>query len=143
MTSVDLADGSAACQQRVVNPRRPCGAESVALRRRDRAGMMAAADSIDKIMEQPNDDAVWAQVTPLLSQIASLATQEQRRRVEMSGLMRTEKVAEFARELLMIVRTEVADPQAWNRVQDRVGAMVDAYSAVVDADQRAAERAEC
>lgn len=90
------------------------------------------------------NDAVWAQITPLLSQIAALAAQEQKRRVEISGLMRTEKVAELAREILLIVRSEVTDPVVWARVQDRLTAVIGApqYAAIVEADD-ARGRAEC
>lgn len=130
-------------------PGRKLGAEWRRFRnaqtRRDGPAMIASAARLDALIEgAAGRSAQWADIQQVLSQIAALTAQEQKRRVEMQGLMKVEKVADFARELLMIVRSEVADPGTWARVQDRVVTMMGAYSAVVQADeQRAAERAEC
>lgn len=104
--------------------------------RRDSAGMLRAAERIDTIVEgAAGNDAVWEQVTRLLAQIAALAEQEQKRRVAMSGLMRTDRVQAFARDLLLIVREET-DPATWQRVQTRVSELLGAppYSTVVEGE---------
>lgn len=131
-------------------PGRKLGAEwrrfKHAQTRRDRAGMLASADRLDALIEGAvGRSAQWDEIQQVLTQISAITAQEQKRRVEMSGLIRTERVAEFAREVLMAVRSEVTDPQVWARVQDRLTVIIGApqYSAVVQADNAAADRADC
>lgn len=88
--------------------------------------MLRAAERLDTIVEGADgNDAVWEQATKLLTQIAALAEQEQKRRVAMSGLTRTYRVQAFAHDLLLIVREETP-PATWQRVQARVSDLLGA-----------------
>lgn len=100
-----------------------------------KAKMIEAAYKMDELIEGIDHDyMLWRDIDVAAKNFKLLNESEWKRAVALGRLMPVAKVSGFAREILVIVRSEVTDSKVWGRVQDRVAELLGGYPDVVQAD---------
>lgn len=105
-----------------------------------KAKMIEAAYRMDELIEGIDHDyMLWRDIDVAAKNFKLLNESERKRAIELGRLMPVEKVSGFAREILIIVRSEVTESAVWGRVQHRVAELLGGYPHVVDAEPEAIE----
>jgi hypothetical protein len=102
---------------------------------RNKGEVQAALNQINYLLNDIDHDwLAWKDLDVAAKNLKLLMESERKRRIEMAGLIPTQKAANFARELVLAVRAEVTDQAVLARIHNRVEEIMGAQTAILEAD---------